>query len=224
MRYITIIAIALFSINASAQKHVIGVRGGLNMANYTFDNMIKDQTDFIPRATAGITYEYMLTEKISIGIDALYNQRGQLTSINFTDEQGTVVGKGEIRHEMDYTSMPIKIAYKTSGNLYGFGSIGFMPSYLNKSVTKFSGDFKFPEVYEHEIINTKGYERFDWGGIAEIGGGYITKSGLHTFLSVGYQHSFTSNRPTERAVDIGGYKIQHYGYMISLGAKYALGK
>lgn len=93
------------------------------MANYTFDHMIKDQTGFIPRAAAGITYEYMLTEKLSIGIDALYNQRGQLTSINFTDEQGIVIGNGEIRHEMDYISTPVKVAYKTSGKLYGLNLV-----------------------------------------------------------------------------------------------------
>ncbi len=221
MRYIAIIAIALLTINASAQKHVIGVRGGLNMANYTFDHMIKDQTDFIPRATAGITYEYMLTEKLSIGIDALYNQRGQLTSINFTDEQGTLVGKGEIHHEMDYISMPIKIAYKTSGKLYGFGSVGFMPSFLNKSVRKFSGDFIFPQVFEHEIVDTKSYESLDLGGIAELGGGYRTAFGLSVYAAIGYQHSFTKTIERELSPS---YTIQHYGIMASLGVKYALGK
>jgi len=221
MRYIIILALALFSFNASAQKHVIGLRGGLNMANYTFDNMIKDQTDFIPRATAGITYEYMLTEKLSIGIDAMYNQRGQLVSVTFTDEQGTVVGNGEMRHEMEYISTPIKIAYKTSGMLYGFGSIGFLPSFLSKSSLNFSGDFIFPVTYEHEMVNTKSYESIDLGGIAELGGGYRTAFGLSVYAAIGYQHSFTKTIEQEF---IPSYTIQHYGIMASLGVKYALGK
>lgn len=192
------------------------------MANYSSELTKSVETDFIPRATAGITYEYMLTEKLSIGIDALYNQHGQISYITFTDEQGTVVGKGETRHEMDYFSLPIKVAYKTSGKLYGYASVGFLPSYLTKSIVRFSGDVLLPyEVLEIDVTKMKSNERLNLGGIAELGAGYRSNSGVSIYAAIGYQYGVTN-------IDVPNssesYKVKHYGIMASLGVKYALGK
>lgn len=223
MKHIAIIILVFSGLHAAAQKHEIGVRGGLNIAGHTMPEAIITLDDAVfPRMTAGISYEYLLNEHFSIGVDALYNQRGTKTFISFTDEMGNyIVERATVKYEMDYLSIPLKINYKTGGNLYGVGGIGIMPSYLIRSQLRTPSytvaGTSFPsESYDQ----TDSFNSMDWGGIVELGAGYKTAVGLTVFVLAGYQYSFTEAKATEYSPSM---EIRHYGYMISAGVKYALG-
>lgn len=223
MRYITIIAIALLSMNASAQKHVIGVRGGVNLANFDAKTSRTIDGKFYPRAIGGITYDYFMGENMSLGADFLYNQRGRLLEFTFTDEMGNVLGRANLQHQFDYITVPIRVSYKTGGKIYAQASVACLPSYLNKVTEVFPetsiSATKYPE---QKTVNTENYTRFDFGGMIEIGGGYNISPNLSANLILGFQRGIgTKAKATEysEAVD-----IEHIGWMGSLGVKYVLGK
>ncbi len=209
----------------SAQNHLIGARSGINISNAVYSSNDTNSTAYLTGFVGGLTYEYQFNDRISLGIDFLYNQIGRITELKVRDE----LSNEQTQYDMpltsrySYWSAPIKISYSTTGRVYGFGSLGVMPSLLSRM------EYIYPEMNYRKrafqsfaIRRTYGFDPFALGGIAEIGIGYRTSRGLNVFAVAGYQHSFTNNRPTEKVGD-SAYKIQHYGYMISLGAKYALG-
>lgn len=223
MRYITVIAFAFACLNASAQKHVIGIRGGVNYANFDTKTTHTIDGKFYPRAIGGITYDYFMGENMSLGADLLYNQRGRLTELTLTDEMGNQIGQVDLQHQFDYIIVPIRISYKTSGKIYAHASIASLPSYLNK-VTEISASFTsnggiaYPG---HKNVNTEQYNRFSFGGMLEVGGGYNITSNLSANLILGFQRGIgTKAKATEYADAV---EIEHIGWMASLGVKYALG-
>lgn len=224
MKNISAILLIIIVTDLSAQNHLIGARGGVNLSNAIYSNDT-NSTAFITGFAGGLTYEYLFNERISLGIDFLYNQRGRITELKVRDELSLDKTEYDMRlaSRYSYLSTPIKISYRTTGNLYGFGSLGVMPSLLSRMEDIYPEmNYRKRTFQSYTIQRTNRYDPFDIGGIAEVGIGYRTSRGLNVFALAGYQHSFTNNRPTEQMGSVG-YKIQHYGIMASLGVKYAIG-
>jgi len=225
MRYIIIIiAFALLCLNASAQKHVMGIRGGVNYANFDAKTTHTIDGKFYPRAIGGITYDYFMGENMSLGADLLYNQRGRLVEMSFTDEMGNQIGRVDIQQQFDYVSLAYRISYKTKGKLYAHGSIIGMASYLNK-VTEIIPEFTSNNGFAYpgyKTANTEQYNRFSFDGMLEVGGGYNITSNLSANLILGFQRGTgTKAKATEYSEEV---EIEHIGWVASLGVKYAIGK
>jgi long-subunit fatty acid transport protein len=148
----------------------------------------------------------------------LYNQRGYEGVANFTDISGQVLGTETYESRYNYLSMPIAAAFNFGNQVYGFGKIGVMPSWLAQA--KFINptfDDKGHNSGSQTNDMTDDTQRFDLAGLIEVGGGYQIEEKYRVFISIAYQHSFTSYTASNAVIE-----SRHRVLSLSLGLKYKL--
>jgi len=218
--FLIILTITTFKV--AGQNHLVGVKGGINRTNITSRNFT-DQNDYITTLFAGLTYEYLFKKHLLVGADLIYFQRGFTSDIVFTDDLGNPTDeKYTIKFNYDYVSLPIKTGFNIGNEFYGFTNIGVIPSLLVDAKTispTFNTDGM---VTGNELFDaTSRVTKFDFAGLAEIGGGYKFKNSYWLFTSFAYQHSFTTITNSEYFTNS---KIRHNGMTITIGLKCALSK
>lgn len=222
MKNLFLFIFAITTLKAAAQNHVIGVKAGANWSDITSNNFFS-QTDYRAGVTAGLTYEYILTRRFSVGADLIYDQRGFTHDITVFGSLGIPFPeKGTIKYNYNYLSLPLKAGLNIGNKLYGFMNIGVVPSLLVKAratmpIFNANGERTGSETFDATSIARK----FDFAGLAEIGAGYKIGSRIRLYASFAYQRSFTTITNSEY---FPGSKIKHYGMALALGLKYTLPK
>ena len=217
---LTILTIA--SLNVSGQNHLLGVKGGVSWTNITATNFISDN-HYRTGLAIGLTYDYIFKKHFSTGADIIYNQFGFTNDLIFTDDLGNPTGgKATIKFNYDYISIPLKVGFNYGKTVYGFANIGLTPSILvdAKTITP-TIDFNWTIIPGETYNVTSKVNKFDIGGLVEIGGGYKFKDRYWLFTSFSYQHSFTTITNSDY---FANSKIRHYGMTLNLGLKCALTK
>ncbi|MBX3164766.1 MAG: PorT family protein [Bacteroidetes bacterium] len=239
MRKTFLVVLVIGSLNVFGQNHFIGLKGGISMTNIT-ENFFLYPPDYRKGISTGLTYEYLFKKNFLVGTDLIYNQRGFTNDLVLTNNTGNPTGERYISiYNYDYLSLPIKTGFNIGNKFYGFMNIGVILSLLVHAktivptinipasvttetnsagtVTVISAPV-YIEGYSSDV--TDRVNKFDFAGIAEIGGGYKFKSRYCLFASFAYQHSLTSitndNYFTSRL------KIRHNGMALHIGLKYAL--
>lgn len=210
----------LFSINA--QNHLVGLKGGASWTNINATGFLTE-VDTKLGMNLGLTYDYMLKKYFSIESGIIYDQRGFTNEVIITNVEGAETGKSvTIRYNYDYLTIPLKIEFNYGKKIYFFGAIGVTPSILVKAnwtfpAIEFNGELLNKKVFdETELVN-----RFDLGGLAEVGFGYKFNEKLWLYSAFSYQRSFTSITNSNY---FANSEIRHYGMNANLGLKYVLGK
>lgn len=213
----------------NAQIHLIGIKSGVNLTNISNANnitysILNERIEYKFGFTGGLSYEYVFKNKISLGVDLLYEQKGFEYKSNFIYGDPLDPVRGYISeivppltpyNQYDFISLPIKISYTFGRNLYGYSSIGFMPSYL--IATK-----HYYDNHKYEINSTiEKAKRFEFSGLAELGVGYQFKKRWHVVFSTNYFYAFNGINGTNYYLYDN---IKNYGFNASLGLKYQLGK
>lgn len=219
MKTTIIIILILTTIEVAAQNHLIGIRGGANCTNIT-SNDFSRETDYRPGITGGVTYEYFLKKRFSIGADIIYNQRG------FTDDYEIQTGeKITDKSNYDYLSVPVKIGFnnfKSGNKVFSFVRVGLIPSLLINATTTtplFDTNGRITGKQTFNILNR--VSKFDLAGQVEIGGGYKLLDRLWLTTSFILQHSLTTITNAEYFANT---KIKHNGMTLDIGLKWALKK
>jgi hypothetical protein len=204
-----------------SQSNSIGIKSGATFSNVISKNFLTDNKQRIG-IIEGVTYDYPFHEHFSIGIEACYEQRGFMNYFIFTDNNGNPTGRKEPFHyQYDYLSFPMKLNYCLGNKYFAFAGIGIVPAYAIKAnlVTPvFDQNFVVIGKGNSNMLNN--ISRFDFGGLAEIGGGFTFKEKFSVNISFRYQRSFTSITndhyfPTA--------KIWHIAMIPSIGIKYFFG-
>ena len=225
MKKIFLLLLMTATLTANGQNHLLGIESGVALTNAT---AIGDR--FRTSFAIGATYDYVFKNDFSISTGIIYNQRGFRYDIIIRDspqDPGKKMGK-KFKYNYDYVTIPLKVGY-SFGHNYGFGgnynenyysfvNIGLTPSILIDAKViepkvEINGTVVLPGR-KHNI--TKSVNRFDVGGIIEIGGGYKFEDRFWLFLAVSYQHSLTTFVNSEYNPP------RHYGIAINLGLKYKL--
>lgn len=212
----------------NAQTNLIGIKSGVNFTNITNANKltynkIHDHIEYKFGFAGSLSYEYVFKNKISLGVDLLYAQKGFEYKSNFIygDQLDPVTGNIIViappltpYNQYDFISIPIKISYNFGRKLYGISSIGFMPSYL--ITTKHYND-----NHQYEINSTiEKAKRVEFSGLLELGAGYQFKKRWHVVFLTSYFYAFNGINGTNYYL----YNdIKNYGFNASLGLKYQLG-
>jgi len=222
MKQIFLIILTITTFKVAGQNHLFGVKGGVNWTNITTSNFV-NQHDFRTGISAGLTYEYLFKKYFSVGADLIYNQRGYTNDIVFTDNLGNPTGeKYTINFNYDYVSLPIKTGFNIGNKFYGFTNIGVIPSLLVDAKTVTPTFNTVGKVTGNETFDvTSRVTKFDFAGLAEIGGGYKFKNRYWLFTSFAYQYSFTTFTNSEY---FSNSKIRHNGMTLTIGLKCALTK
>jgi len=222
MKHIFLIILTITTLKVAGQNHLIGVKGGANWTNITSSNFL-NQNEYRTGLSAGLTYEYLLKKHFSVGADLKYNQRGFTNAIIFTDNLGNPTDeKHTTKFNYDYVSLPIKTGFNIGNKFFGFTNIGVIPSLLVNAKTTmptFNTDGKVTGNETFDVTNR--VTKFDFAGLAEIGGGYKFKNRYWLFTSFVYQNSFTTITNSEYFVNS---KLKHTGMTLTLGLKCSLTK
>lgn len=218
MKKILLLLFLALSFSLSAQQHFIGIKGGLLSSNakyygdnYSYYRFITNHNSF----SAGLTYDYISKYNFLLGIELNYNEKG------FTNGLSQAGFEGEFytyQLYSNYFSIPIKIGYqignKTFFNIY----TGLIGSWLYEGELKgyYNGEELFKPLNAPYPYNGT---KLEAAAFLEMGVGYKFDTGIRTYITYLYQHSFT-NIPFYRASD----DMYFYGMSVSVGVQYELFK
>jgi opacity protein-like surface antigen len=210
----------LFCFNAFSQDHFFGLTGGPNVTDAIHSDFL-ESTDYEFGFVAGFNYQYRLNDKITIGANLLYEQRGFNSIVLYSraDQFNSVYALTDF--EYDYVTLPIKAGYRlnVTQKIYGFGNLGVAPGFLIKT------SFKIPELFSYnggepiEANHTEEANRIDLAGLAEIGAGYQITEDILCYVLAKYQYSILS------VSDVGYFErseIHHHGISVMAGVSFRL--
>jgi Outer membrane protein beta-barrel domain len=220
MKYFTsLLLCSFYTFTTSGQNHFIGVKGGYGWMNASMNLFTETKTQ--PGFAAGLTYEFQTKKKISLGAELLYERRGFINEILFSDIQGNLTGeKYPTHYRYDYFSLPLKVGYTIGNKFFGFGNIGVCPAILSQASWKlptFHADMT--QRGDTIIYFTEKPSKFNIAGLAEIGCGYKISNHFSIATSFRFQYSFSSLTNDNY---FKNYYIRHRGMILSLAIKYNL--
>ena len=210
----------VFSFSLSAQQHLIGIKGGIlssGVNNLTGNHSLLAITDNLNSYSVGISYDFILKNKITFGIGVSYSEKGFsngmchqpidcfpkyicYTSYNLTNQ---------------YFSAPISVGYQFGTKTYFDIHTGAIPSLINHSRM----DVRNEDGEWVGYYSESNYYRNDaeLSLFLELGVGYRFNNGIRTYFSYMYQQSVNE---IEWWVDENNSYI--YGLSFSFGIQYEL--
>ena len=206
----------IITLPAFGQNHFLGVKGGINHTNVKLGTAFL-ANDYRNGIVGGLTYDYHIGKRFTIGAELLYAQKGFNSEIIFTNEFGIPTGENIIiNYNYDYISLPIKGGVFIGKTVKGFANLGVVTSVLVNAKNI---------IPEFDIVNGMVYDlssqtnTLDFSGLIELGVSYDINSQLNVFTALAYQQSF---RPIIAKNAYGQSNTKHYGFNVSVGIKYAL--
>lgn len=220
MRNIALLFLTVSTITVSGQNHLLGVKGGTNWTEVTATNFLEHR-NIRTGIAIGLTYDFLFKKHWSFGAEVIYNQRGFTSDMLFTNEHGIPTGRKQIfKSQYDYVSMPLVVGFNYGKTIYGFANIGLTPSILvSAKIINPTLDYDRTNMALDTLDITGWVNKFDIGGLVEIGGGYKFNGRYWLFTSFSYQHSVTSITNSDY---FANSKIRHYGMTLNIGLKCAL--
>ena len=211
------VCLALFLASSStldAQTKYLRFHTGIGLNNVKSTNYFFDDSENRVGFSGGIDFEYNFVSGMSISTGLSYSQRG------YSFEYPAPHETREAAFNYDYISIPIKCGYAIGEKLKGFANIGVMPAVLLKLVHKFpiidgQNQFTGYESFDRTDVT----QRFDFGGLVELGGSYQVTDRWLVITSLMYNRSFTDSTTEDFAATSD---LLHYGLTFSIGAKMQL--
>ena len=196
-----------------SQKQLVGFKMGPGFTDAGGD-LFKDTQNRIG-LNIGFTYDYSLSDNLSLGSEILYSSRG------FRDDffAGSAQGDAKVTEfNYDYIAVPIKISYSGKSRFYFFNSVGLVPAFLISAKTK------VPAIGGSEARTVDVKDRVpavNFAGLLEVGAGYALNDRYRVFTSFSGQISFFKFSSDEYFDD---EIMRHYGFTFAAGIKYTIGK
>jgi hypothetical protein len=214
MRVAILVTILLAASTVSfSQKQFIGFQAGPGFTDIGGDLFADTQTRV--GLNIGVTYDYSLTDHISLGAAITYNPRGFRDDFYSGSQQGDTE---KTKFNYDYIAIPIKISYSGNSKFYVFNSVGLIPAFLISAKTKIpamAGSEARTEDVKDQL------PAVDIAGMMEIGVGYTLNEQYRIFTSLSGQISLRKFSNEEYFAD---EIMRHYGFTFAFGVKYALSK
>ena len=214
--------LGLLTLPGAAQHHWVGATGGVGRTNVTTSNFT-GQTNHQYQGMGGITYEYFLSERISIGGELLYTLRGFVDSL---DADAPPRENAAFHYGYDYLATPLKVGFNDFKDAaYGFrmisfAKVGLVPAWLIRAETTVPSLIISGRPLPARTVNvTDRVSPFDLAGFAEIGVGGQVAGTLWWTISAMYQHSITSVTNDEYFADAS---IWHRSIGLMVGLKHRI--
>lgn len=217
--FFLILSLGIFS-PIFAQNHFFGVKGGIALTNINFSpsspfSGYEVDLKYKVGIATGLSYDLLLKKHLLFSVDFLYNDYGLVAQVETKDPDNNTISVKFTDH-FEYLSLPIKVGYQTKGKIFGYGSIGFVPSLLLKSSSRNQNYNESGTKYSDFIReNTTGISKFDIAALIEVGLGVRINGMFSLATSFAFRHSLnqiSSNSNTNGQ--------RHYSFTYFLGLKY----
>ncbi|MEN8929343.1 MAG: porin family protein [Flavobacteriales bacterium] len=216
MKKTYLLLLSLVSFSLYGQTQLIGLKSGTSFTNINYENY-PDDNNTRNGFLAGLTYGFQFENKFQLELELCYLQKGFRSEIIFTNETGIPTGEQYIYDfNYDYLSIPIKGGYRIGNKFSGFINLGLVPSFLLNATYEIPAIRNLPEEKGN---NTDVVNKFDLGGLIELGTSYKLGDQFLIFTTVGYQQSVTSITNDSYYKDS---KIKHFGVSIAAGIMFSL--
>ncbi|NQX92312.1 MAG: hypothetical protein HRT74_09390, partial [Flavobacteriales bacterium] len=153
-RFALLVIAFTFVTQLFAQRHLIGLKGGLSYTNVESSNFTEDNPSNREGHYFAFTYQYNINSLLYVGIDLLNTQHGFGTEISFTDDFGEQIGEVETyQYNFNYFAVPIKFGVHFGSRLHSDINDGIMPSFLSLA------ENVYPDPMDRDMAIT---EEIDW--------------------------------------------------------------
>lgn len=221
LKHTLFIAFLIITLDVAGQKHFVGGQGGVNITNILPYQEI--ESEYKTGISSGLSYDLLLKKHFSLGTGLLYNQRGFIHDLVYTDENADSLGIVTNVFSYNYISLPIKTGLTLGNKLNAFFNIGVMPSFLvnaNQKAPQLNNDGTIRDKIT--IEENSSIRKFDLAGLAELGVSYKFFNSYCLFTACTYQQSLTAVRNSAFFSDRSD--LRHRGWMLTLGMRYQLSK
>jgi hypothetical protein len=195
----------------------LGFQFGPNWTNIRSKDISENNTQSRIGILGGISYSQYINNRIFIGVDLLYNQKG-FSSIILLYNGTNDPTPAEYNFYHNYLTLPLKAGVSIGKTINGFANIGIVPSFLVSSKVIYpiyeSGKF----IRTETEVTTDFVDRSDFSGLLEIGGGYKINA-FYLYTSISYQLSFVSMTNQNY---LSNLDIRQQGIALSVGLKFLL--
>ena len=211
---LTILFLTVLSFSTLGQTNAIGIKAGLSWTNISFSHSIDGDFgidgNFEQCFLGGLTYDYKTKKNISFGIELLYEKRKYSGVETFVDPN-TNPPLLYLTGRYSYLSIPVKFGLNFGDKFFGYGNIGVVPAYLLQAI---EGKTLIKQNGFVDYNNTNTSNKFEIGGLLEIGCGYKLSKNILLISIIRFQKSFTS--PDKEST------IFWWGMNCGMGIKYVL--
>ena len=214
MRLSISILTILINFWVSSQTQHVGVNGGIHWANIKSDNFIGSKGGKTG-SVFGVSYQTEFSNKLILGSELLYIQKGFKGFMSFLDSSGNPENVNS-EFNYDYLSLPVKAGFSVGDKFAGYLILGISPCFLLKAQTITSAHYNSSgEIYEVRDLMKK----MDFSALFEIGTTYSFTKKISAFTSISYQRSFISITSENYFFQS---KIRHVGASLKFGLWYKI--
>jgi len=204
--------------SALAQQHFVGITMGGGLSN-VHGGKIFDNRAERPVLQGGVSYTYQFAGKFHFESNLIYTERGFHNDVIFTNEVGVPTGEtGRADFNYNYLALPLKGGVSFGNKLIGLIRVGAVPAILLHAETVGPAFHGNPGISTNLTSNVR---TFDVAGLFEIGMDAPISNSFSASATAAFMHSFTSFTTKDYFLNDN---MIHYGLILSIGVKYALGK
>jgi len=150
---------------AQQNRFTIGISGGPSFSN--FHGLKQRGVDYKDGNyfAAGVSFQYNLPKILSLTSGFLYERKGGLGQIPFTNAQGALISMGTLELRYDYAVIPLMLRATFGKKVNLFVNAGGYAAFLNSAQQRFLAT-KLPSISQN---TTDAFKRYDLGTSAGAG-------------------------------------------------------
>jgi hypothetical protein len=108
--YLAVVLSLVAAVAVNAQG--LGIKAGINLANFAFDPELEESLDMLFGFHAGIVYEVELTDALFFGPGLMFSQKGSKFSFNEYDDDFESEININAKTIINYLEIPLNLVYK----------------------------------------------------------------------------------------------------------------
>lgn len=199
--------------DSQTSRYEAGVQAGPTLS-WLRGNKALDSTDPLMGPAVGLTFQYNLSSMLGIRLGAGYQQKGSSTDVTFTDVNGTTIGSGTLRNELQYLSIPLMLRFGFGEKFrVSAGAGGYAGVLMSARYTTTGFDFADQTI-------TDDFENLDIGVCASVSGALALGEHLSLGAEARYDKGLT-NISALPVVDDGSVRTN--AVFLLLGCSYRFG-
>jgi len=215
----------LTSSQSIAQESYFGIQSGVTITNVKADASLFNLESQIG-VFCEVNYEHLIKNKHSFELGLLYNQKGYMNRLRFTDENGMPITSGNNSYQdYNYLGLPIKYGFRMNGKFSFTGSIGLVPAILLSATLRLpifhnpSGGQFVPNGEYSKRENSDSFSSFELSSIIELEAAFKISPRMNLVGIGSFQYGLTNIYGGNNSPD---NKVINYGALFGLGLKYKL--